>query len=321
VVLLYTPVVNAATKRGSESVTQGFFFGGDLFPTSACAQSNLAEIFYLIVPDPNGQFSDRRTSADVRENTRGTIAHEFQHMINLGVRIRDNAPDEDTWLNEGLSHFAEEIVGRAEHGFSDDKELTIADVADQPDLKDFNAFFGQNLVRFRNWLRAPGELGATSEHADTSLAVRGAAWALLRWSADQYGKNDLPAFTRALVAGPETGVANLTKRAGVPFDSLMAGWMVANFVDNGGVPNMAARYSYRSWDIRNVESAVNQGVFPLVPTQLSAGQSADGKAPSAGGSYYILGTSASDRTIIGQLNTNGGAVKYKGARLYIVRVE
>jgi hypothetical protein len=322
VVLLYTPIVNAATKRGSESVTQGFFFGGDLFPTNACAQSNLGEIFYLIVPDPNAQFSDKRTSADVRENTRGTIAHEFQHMINLGVRIRDNAPDEDTWLNEGLSHFAEEIVGRAEHSFSDDKELTIADVADQANgLKDFNAFFGQNLVRFRNWLRAPGELGATSEHADTSLAVRGAAWALLRWSADQYGNNDLPAFTRALVAGPETGVANLTKRAGVPFDSLMAGWMVANFVDNGGVPGLSSRYSYRSWDIRNVEAAVNQGVFPLVPAQLSAGKSAAGKAPSAGGSYFILGTAASDRTIIGELDTTGGTVRYKGARLYIVRVE
>lgn len=322
VVLLYTPIVNAATKRGSESVTQGFFFGGDLFPTSACAQSNLGEVFYLIVPDPDAKFSDKRTAADVRENTRGTIAHEFQHMINLGVRIREDAPDEDTWLNEGLSHFAEEIVGRAEHDFSDSQELTITDVADQANqLKDFNAFFGQNIVRFRNWLRAPGKLGATSEHADTSLAVRGAAWALLRWSADQYANNNLPAFTRALVAGPETGVANLTRRAGVPFDSLMSGWMVANFVDNGGVPGMSSRYSYRSWDMRNVEAAVNQGTYPLVPTQLSAGQAAAGTAPSAGGTYYILGTSASDRTLIGELDTVGGAVTYTGARLYIVRIE
>lgn len=322
VVLLYTPVVNAATKRGSESVTQGFFFGGDLFPTSQCAQSNLGEVFYLIVPDPNAKFSDKRTSADVRENTRGTIAHEFQHMINLGVRIREAAPDEETWLNEGLSHFAEEIVGRAEHGFSDNQELTINDVADQANnLKDFNAFFGQNLVRFRNWLRAPGELGATSEHADTSLAVRGAAWALLRWSADHYSNDDLAAFTRALVAGPETGVANLTARSGVPFDSLMAGWMVANFVDNGEVPDLASRYSYLSWDIRNVEAAVNQGVYPLTPTQLASGQTAAGTAPSAGGSYYILSTSGTDHAIIGELDTAGGTVTYTGARLYIVRLE
>ena len=321
VVLLYTPVVNAATKRGSESVTQGFFFGGDLFPTSTCKQSNLAEIFYLIVPDPTGTFSDRRTADGVRENTRGTIAHEFQHMINLGVRIRENAPDEDTWLNEGLSHFAEEIVGRAENGFADDQELKIADVADSPDLKDFNAFFGQNLVRFRNWLRAPGVLGATSEHADTSLSVRGAAWALLRWSADQYGDGNLPAFTRALVSGPETGVANLTKRAGVPFDSLMAGWMVANFADNAGVPGLATRYGYRSWDIRDVEAAVNQGVFPLVPTQLTTGHSTTAKAPSAAGSYFLVGTSESERTIVGALDPRGGSVSYKGARLYILRLE
>lgn len=321
VVLLYTPIVNAATKRGSQAVTQGFFFGGDLFPTSQCAQSNLAEIFYLIVPDPDAKFSDVRTSADVRENTRGTIAHEFQHMINLGVRIRENAPDEDTWLNEGLSHFAEEIVGRAENNFQPFQELAITDVVDQPDQKDFNAFFGQNLVRFSKWLSSPGKLGATSEHADTSLAVRGAAWALLRWSADQYANNNLPAFTRALVSGPEAGVANLTRRAGVPFDSLMAGWMVANFVDNGGVPGISTRYSYRSWNVRNVEAAVNKGVYPLVATQILAGKSATGTAPSAGGSYYILGTSASDRTIIGELDTAGGAVRYKGARLYIVRLD
>ena len=321
-VLLYTPIVNAATKRGSESVTQGFFFGGDLFPTAQCAQSNLGEVFYLIVPDPDAKFSDERTSADVRENTRGTIAHEFQHMINLGVRIRENAPDEETWLNEGLSHFAEEIVGRAEHNFSDNQELTISDVADQANgLKDFNAFFGQNLVRFRNWLRAPGKLGATSEHADTSLAVRGAAWALLRWSADHYANGDLPAFTRALVAGPQTGVANLTARAGAPFDSLMAGWMVANFADNGGVPDLSNRYSYVSWNMRNVEAAVNQGVYPLVATQVPSGQSASGTAPSAGGSYYLLSTSAANRTIIGELDTDGGTVTYTGARLYIVRLE
>ena len=322
VVLLYTPIVNAATKRGSESVTQGFFFGGDLFPTSQCAQSNLAEIFYLIVPDPNAQFSDKRTAADVRENTRGTIAHEFQHMINLGVRIRVNAPDEDTWLNEGLSHFAEEIVGRAENGFSDSQELTITDVADQANgLKDFNAFFGQNIVRFRNWLRSPGKLGATSTHADTSLAVRGAAWALLRWSADHYANGTLPSFTRALVAGPQTGVANLTARAGVPFDSLMAGWMVANFVDNGGVPGLASRYTYSSWNIRNVEAAVNDGAFPLVPAQISSGQSATGTAPSAGGSYFLLSTSASGRTIIGELDPAGGFISYTGARLYITRLQ
>ena len=322
VVLLYTPVVNAATKRGSQSVTQGFFFGGDLFPTSQCAQSNLAEMFYLIVPDPDAKFSDERTAADVRENTRGTIAHEFQHMINLGVRIRVDAPDEDTWLNEGLSHLAEEIVGRAEHGFADNQELSIGDVADQAnDLKDFNAFFGQNLVRFRNWLRDPAKLGATSTHADTSLAVRGASWALLRWSADHYASSTLASFTRALVAGPQTGVANLTARAGVPFDSLMAGWMVANFVDNGGIPGVASRYTYESWNIRNVEAAVNQGVYPLVPTQISSGQSASGTAPSAGGSYYLLSTSATGRTLIGELDTSGGTVTYTGARLYIVRLE
>ncbi|HEY9515165.1 MAG TPA: hypothetical protein VIQ74_05730 [Gemmatimonadaceae bacterium] len=323
VVLLYTPIVNAITERGSGSVTEGFFFGGDLFPVSQCKQSNGAEIFYLIVPDPDAKFSDKREAASVRENTRGTIAHEFQHMINLSVRIRNDVPDETTWLNEGLSHFAEELVGRKVRGFNDTQELAIADVADQLNgLKDFNAFFGQNLVRFRNWLRAPGDIGATSEHADTSLAVRGASWALLRWSADQYAKGNVAAFTRALVAGPESGVRNLTARAGVAFDSLMAGWMVANFADNNGITGINDRYTYISWNIRNVETAVNQGDgFPLVVTSLAQDQSLNGTAPSAGGSYFQLTTSSGSRTIIGQLDSAGGAATYTGARLYILRIE
>ena len=64
-----------------------------------------------------------------------------------------------------------------------------------------------------------------------------------------------------------------------------------------------------------------QGVYPLVATPVPSGQSAAGTAPSAGGSYYLLSTSAANRTIIGELDTDGCTVTYTGARLYIVRLE
>ena len=151
VFLLFTPQVNAATPRGSHGILAGFFFDGDLFPSTganSCAESNEGEIFYLLTPDPTGQFSDVRSTSSVRQSIRGTIAHEFQHMINAGVRLlSEGAPDEATWLNEGLSHFAEELVGRAEDDFSDTQKLVIGDVADFPSLNNFNAFFGQNMAR------------------------------------------------------------------------------------------------------------------------------------------------------------------------------
>ena len=34
------------------------------------------------------------------------------------------------------------------------------------------------------------------------------------------------------VAGPKSGVTNLVQKAGVPFDQIISGWLVANFADN-----------------------------------------------------------------------------------------
>lgn len=324
VFLLFTPQVNAATPRGSHGILAGFFFDGDLFPSTganSCAESNEGEIFYLLTPDPTGQFSDVRSTSSVRQSIRGTIAHEFQHMINAGVRLlSEGAPDEATWLNEGLSHFAEELVGRAEDDFSDTQKLVIGDVADFPSLNNFNAFFGQNMARLREFMLKPGVLGATSAHADTSLAVRGAAWSLLRYSADHYAGGNVASFTRALVAGPDTGVANLVARTGTSFDSVAAGWLPSLYTSDDSVSGLPARYTYLSWDIRSIEAAVNSGVFPLVASTLSAGNTASGTVSSAAANYYVVGVPASGTVLLGELTSNGGPVTYAGARLYIVRL-
>jgi len=321
VFLLFTPQVNAATKRGSNSILEGFFFAGDLFATTSCTESNKAELFYLLTPDPTGKFSDTRSTASVRQDIRGTIAHEFQHMINAGVRLSTDAPDEATWLNEGLSHFAEELVGRAEDHFTDTQKLTITDVADFPSLNNFDAFFGQNMARLREWMAKPGALGATSGHADTSLAVRGAAWSLLRYSADQYANGNVAAFTRALVAGPDTGVANLVARAGTSFDSVTAGWLPALYTSDDSIANLPDRYMFLSWNIRSIEAAVNQGTFPLVATTVSAGNAAPGTVSSASANYYIVGVHAAGGVLLGELAPNGGPVTYPGARFYLVRLQ
>ncbi|MBX6331818.1 MAG: hypothetical protein IRY91_08225 [Gemmatimonadaceae bacterium] len=325
VFLLYTPVVNAGTPRGSAGgVIEGFFFAGDLFSTTDCAESNMAELFYLIVPDPAGKFSDARSVDDVRQATRGTIAHEFQHMINFSVRAIDEGlqTSEATWLDEGLSHFAEELVGRYERGFTDLQSLGAADVAGRPsDLDDFNAFFLQNLARFREWLSHPSQLGATSSAADTSLAVRGAAWSLLRYAADHYAGGDVPAFTRALVAGPDTSVRNLSLRAGVPFDSIVAGWLVADAVDDAGIARLDPRYTFVSWNVREVESALNSGVYPLTPTALDGGPTITRTIDAAAGDYFQLSLAAGARALVGALDGSGAPLTFPSARLYVVRVQ
>lgn len=326
IVILYTPEVNRLTPRGSAGFVGGFFWAGDLFPRTAsdpndaCAQSNMAEMFYLLVPDPQGTINqNQRTTTAVKQGTRGTIAHEMEHMINAGRRIASGAFNEATWLDEALAHLAEDVVGRALFGYTDFRDLTYQDVTARG-TPDFNAFFFQNLARFRYWQQRPDTAAATSSKVGEELADRGAAWALLRYTADHYSGNDVPAFTRALVDGPETSVANLTARAGVPFDSLMVGWMVANYADGLGVAGLSPKYTYKSWNFRSASSGINGGVFPLRVTDINPGFTATVSLLSATGVYYRRASTGSPGTF-GMTAPGGSPLTAAGARLYVLRVD
>jgi hypothetical protein len=329
--ILYTPEVNKLTERGSEGKFGGFFFGGDLFPKTACPQSNEAEIFYLLTPDSLGRYSDQRKASDVRQETRGTISHEFQHMINQGVRMDNPDPTaeiiEETWLNEALSHLGEELTGRRFKGFSDTDNLNFAQVGDQSNgYRDFNAFFYQNFARFRFWQIRPDTSAATSSRADRFLAYRGAAWALLRYTVDHHSGGNVAAFTRALVAGPEVSTANLVKRAGVRFDTLMAGWMVANYADDAGIADLDPKYTYTSWNLRDVSRNVNRVVHgsDTYPLQIRTFGATDVRLDtrSATGAYFRLGGSTGVPTTGVSVTAPGGSkVEFRGARVYVLRAQ
>jgi hypothetical protein len=341
VIILYTPQVNKLTDPGASSFVGGFFFLGDFFPNTGqtsndhCTQSNRAEIFYVLAPDPNGTInSNRRTTSDVRQGTRGTIAHEFQHMINASVRFNNTSAEfESTWLDEALSHTAEDLNGRAARGLGENSNLTFSQLVPNADaLNDFNAFFYQNFIRFSSYLKNPGYFSATSAMADTSLAVRGAAWALVRYTMDHYAPGgDTKAFLKALDAGPDTGVVNLVNRAGgVPFDSLAAGWMVANYADDAGIPNLSSKYTYFTYDMRdNVRKVLSNNpanqVYPLAITPISgSGVAIAGiQARSGSGSYFSFsrGAGGQARTFRMMSNDLTGAANFTGASLILLRTQ
>jgi hypothetical protein len=328
ITILYTPEVNKFTPKGSTSYIGGFFWGGDLFtkqdyatatPPINCPQTNEQEIFYLLAADPTGTFSDPRSTALVRQATRGTIAHEFQHMINQGIRqFNQNAdPFEVDWLNEGLSHFAEEAVGRASRGFGDFQSLSSADV--RANTEDYAAFFQQNLGRFSTWLARPDTSSPISSRADRDLAPRGAAWALLRYTADQFAPGNARAFFRRLVAGPQSGVTNLVQHAGVPFDQILNGWLVANYTDNLGVSGLDARYSYTSWNMRDAVAGAVGGTYPL--RVLTPGPPITTTAQSGSGVYFVAQRAAgAPAATFRMLDPGGGNVTFVGARVYVVRL-
>lgn len=327
--IVYTPEVNKLTPAGSGGIVGGFFFGSDLirrneFPTTNdCRnQTNEQEIFYLLAPDPTGSINgNARTTAGVRQVTRGTIAHEFQHMINQSVRQYNPEVKafEVPWLNEALSHFAEEAVGRAVNGFSDFQSLRTTDVnPSTTNQNDFLAFYRQNLTRFRLWMLRPDTASPTSVRARTELAARGADWALVRYAADHYSNGNARAFFRKLAAGPEVDITNFTLRTGRSFDELLGGWLVANFVDGLGVGGIATKYTYTSWDLRDVMSGVNNNTFPLSVTTFPG--TFTSQAFSGSGNYYTH-LRASPGAVPLQLRTNtGAAMTSPNARVWVVRL-
>ena len=93
---LYTDLVNP-----NESIfgAAGFFHAPSLLSVSRGGNGNLSDMFY-IDPDTDPGRVD------------AVLAHEFQHLINFNQRVLvRNGQPEVLWLNEGLSHFCENLVG------------------------------------------------------------------------------------------------------------------------------------------------------------------------------------------------------------------
>ena len=330
VTILYTPEVNKATPSGSPGFVAGFFWPGDLVKKSEyqaigdqCPQTNEQEIFYMLVPDPAGTInSNERSVAVVKQNTRGTIAHEFQHMINQGIRLLNPAVDsaETTWLNEALSHMAEEVVGRTKHGFSDFERLSFSDVNPPGPQDDYNAFFRQNLARYRSWMQRPDTSSPTSQAVGRQLAPRGAAWMFLRYATDFHSNNNMKAFLKSVVAGPDIGLRNLLQHAnGAQFDDLLSGWLISQFTDGLNIPNLPPRYRMASWDVRDVMTGESGSTFPLKVTPLPA--NVDTKSISGSGNYFRLTrVGASPETTFRMVAPSGSILNVPGARVYVVRI-
>ena len=346
IIMLFTGEINKLTPpappNSNSGFIGGFFFAGDFFPPVAnsqadgCAESNQAEIFYLLSPDPTARFGNIRTTSSVRQGTRGTIAHEFQHMINAGNRFQNPQVSafEATWLDEALAHFAEDAVGRVQRGFGDLQALTFSDLlpCNTPcsQANDFNAFFFQNLARLTYWMDKPDTYSPMSILADTSLAVRGAAWAIVRYAADNYSAGLPRAFTQALVAGPDTGFRNFNAATKVPLDTVVKGWLVSMYADHLGVTGLDAKYQYRSYNFRNVmppvaRSVLSQSVatYPLRVQSIGSGSdNISAKNLSGTGSFFRLTVAAgAGAKNVKVLDTSGNNASFSGEHVYVLRVQ
>ncbi|MGH7619819.1 MAG: hypothetical protein ACREPM_21610 [Gemmatimonadaceae bacterium] len=297
VIIFFTKEVNALTpKTGAGGVIGGFFFERDLFPLATqngldgCAGSNFAEMFYMLVPDSLSVYSISQPKSYVSRVTPGTLAHEYQHLINASRRIYVNNANsfEDTWLNEGLSHVAEELLFYRVSGLLSRSNIGISQLNSQALVNAFNSYQIDNTLRFEVFLDKPN---ATSVYGGLdSLETRGAAWNLLRYLADHAAGSEVSTW-QALVNSTTTGQLNLARVFGGNYMTQIGNWAISVLSDDvAGVSD--ARYLEQSWNMRSifpnlVDSNGNRlGSYPLRVFGLSD-QSPVSTSVWAGGTAYL----------------------------------
>jgi hypothetical protein len=332
VAIIFTRTVNELTTADNQtSFVGGFFNPRDLFPkvdpgtnrNNDCPGSNEGEMFYMIVPDPAGTVNGHaHTTGYVDSLTTGIIAHEFQHLINGSRRmyINTTATDfEDIWLNEGLSHIAEELLYYRESGFTPRQNLDDATIRVL-----FPAKYGiwksdaaSNLSRFLSYVRAPS---ANSVYADDDLlATRGATWSFLRYAADQLGTTDgtmWQRFDNATV----TGLATLQSVFGTDPLPMVRNWAVANFLDDFGT-NTDPRFMHKSWNFRNIFTTtfLYNPTYPLSVTGLSDGVKSDFVIRGGSAAYARLAVPAGREGLI--TFSSGGGLPSAPLQFVVVRTK
>ena len=277
VVMFFTRAVNELTADGAGSYVAGFFYNRDLFQKSgsnACAGSNVAEMFYMMVADPAGTINGNpRTRNFIRGATVGVLAHEFQHLINDSRRLYvSKAPVwEETWLNEGLSHVAEELTFFSAAGVGPGQNLG-SEIFLNPRVHDaYSRYAADNVERLVSFLEDPAR---TSVMGEDELGTRGAAWAFLRYAADRMPGPDAGVWN-ALTNSRTQGLANLSAVLGANPRDWMADWGTAVYADDAGLASLDPRYQQPSWNFRALIPAIPGSVgrplyarYPLATVDL-----------------------------------------------------
>ena len=128
---------------------------------------------------------------------RGTLAHELQHLLHWG-----SDRNEENWVNEGLSGYAEAVAGFPE-----------ADPAAVP------AFLDRPETSLTTWRGFPRNYGAT--------------YLFAAYLAERHG----PDLIRALVSEPANGIAGVDGAlegigSGDRFVDAWSGWVAANYASD-----------------------------------------------------------------------------------------
>jgi hypothetical protein len=221
VAALLTPQVNRLGAMGGGIIT-GFFLAADLFERTGSNQvSNEMEIVYVLVPDSGGSYGVVIPKAFGIDNLlTAVLPHELQHVISYNQHVFEGeGSPEASWLNEGLSHLVEDLVGYGQENYS---RVSI---------------FLNNTTSYQ--LVASGS---------PDLGERGASYLFIRFLYEQSA--DKTSFLWDLFHGNMSSVANIeaayagTETNFDQFGEFFMRWMTAISMTNQGLSS-DPRYVYQ----------------------------------------------------------------------------
>lgn len=363
--VLFTPKVNQLSDSDEEGQVTGFFLSSDLADSGdsdksgtqadgICEASNEAEVVYLLAPDPDGEHGDPVEVSDAKRIASGTAAHEFQHLLNAGNRTIDQTGGfgdlEETWLDEGLSHVAEEVVGLGVTGDPIRSNLTFSDVVENQREADlFNTFHISNFARLAFYMKAPAADSVIARRDPgglASLRMRGYWWIFLRWLADQEAsasaapvpvsgeENFFRVLAKADGGGLSQGVDNIESTTGSTWPDLLADFGLTLSADDT-VPDLDERVTLRSWNLPVAYRQLRQATggnggdvspfdedYPLALTENTfTSDTIDFEVPGGTQEFLILRSQGSTPAVTLELSNQAGSAlsTSSNARVIVAR--
>lgn len=248
----------------------GYFSSADGYSRLANEFSNEKEMFYINLNWLN--------SLRNYESYETVLSHEFQHMIHWA-----NDRNEETWVNEGLSEFAQEIVG-----------------------------YPPDTVFARTFANTPDtQLNTWNESTANNAEHYGNAYLFMAYFAQRFGRD----VTRQLVAQPANGIQGISDtlaQAGLTdtADSVFADWVVANYADDPNALGLDGVYGYREFEQIAPRLDEDFDSFPVATQQSTVHNYA---------ADYILLSGSGDVTVNFQGDTTTrltGTEPYSGQRAW-----
>jgi len=201
----------------------GYFYSVDKFPKTTYSDSNEGDIFYMTT-----------TAAYQGNIIKGTLAHEFQHMIYFDQHYNNGVTNTYTWLNEALSQAAEY----------------------------YNGYTDNHLAWIKSFLGSDWP-GLSLTYWTSSNYGYGAIF--IRYLIDQYGDTAI----KNMCSTGKVGIAAVEDATGASFNTIFSNFTKA-LVMSGTGDSSDTRFNFQTLDLQLLQPNGRGGLLPY-STICSAG--------------------------------------------------